>query len=371
MAQNPTEKPLVELPAGGNAVTVKLINSVNFGPAVLQQFMGPPVPGLESIKSSPSFSFLLEHPSGRRLLFDLGIRKDYNNHAPGIAGYIANNNFTIEVTHNVVDILKEADIEADSIEAVIWSHWHWDHTGDPSTFPATTDLVVGPGFKAAMLPGAPANPNSPILESDYAGRNLREIQFDGPESLRIGHLPAYDYFGDGSFYILDTPGHTVGHLCGLARTTHSSSTASGQDTFVLLGGDACHYAGVLRPSQHVPMPHEIRPHPCSPGVLQSCLCPGSAFAELQQSRGKAAGEALYDITFGDDLPLAKATLGYLQEFDCLENVFIIISHDCAIRDAVPHFPESVNDWKARGFGESLRWAFLKDLEHYWKTKGLA
>jgi len=120
MAQNPTEKPLVELPAGGNAVTVKLINSVNFGPAVLQQFMGPPVPGLESIKSSPSFSFLLEHPSGRRLLFDLGIRKDYNNHAPGIAGYIANNNFTIEVTHNVVDILKEADIEADSIEAVIW-----------------------------------------------------------------------------------------------------------------------------------------------------------------------------------------------------------------------------------------------------------
>jgi hypothetical protein len=47
------------------------------------------------------------------------------------------------------------------------SHWHWDHIGDPSTFPETTDLVVGPGFKNAMLPGAPANPDSPILESDY------------------------------------------------------------------------------------------------------------------------------------------------------------------------------------------------------------
>lgn len=56
-------------------------------------------------------------------------------------------------------------------ERLIWaiscSHWHWDHIGDPSTFPATTDLVVGPGFKKAMLPGAPANPESPILESDY------------------------------------------------------------------------------------------------------------------------------------------------------------------------------------------------------------
>lgn len=48
------------------------------------------------------------------------------------------------------------------------SHWHWDHIGDPSTFPNTTDLVVGPGFKDAMLPGAPTNPGSPILESDYS-----------------------------------------------------------------------------------------------------------------------------------------------------------------------------------------------------------
>lgn len=48
------------------------------------------------------------------------------------------------------------------------SHWHWDHIGDPSTFPPSTDLIVGPGFKDAMLPGAPANPDSPLLESAYA-----------------------------------------------------------------------------------------------------------------------------------------------------------------------------------------------------------
>ena len=47
------------------------------------------------------------------------------------------------------------------------SHWHWDHTGDPSTFPDTTDLVVGPGFKANMMPGYPEKERGLILESDY------------------------------------------------------------------------------------------------------------------------------------------------------------------------------------------------------------
>lgn len=49
--------------------------------------------------------------------------------------------------------------------------------GDPSTFDAHTALIVGPGFKEAFLPGYPANEESFILESDYEGRELREIQF--------------------------------------------------------------------------------------------------------------------------------------------------------------------------------------------------
>lgn len=54
------------------------------------------------------------------------------------------------------------------------SHWHWDHIGAPSTFPTTTDLVVGPGFKEAFCPGYPARKDSPILESDCRYRVTRE-----------------------------------------------------------------------------------------------------------------------------------------------------------------------------------------------------
>lgn len=39
------------------------------------------------------------------------------------------------------------------------------------------------------------------------GRNLREVNFDTDSNgLRLGRFQAIDYFGDGSFYLLDAPG---------------------------------------------------------------------------------------------------------------------------------------------------------------------
>lgn len=179
----------------------------------------------------------------------------------------------------------------------------------------------------------------------------------------IGKFPSYDYFGDGSFYLLDSPGHAVGHLCGLARTT------SNPDTFVLLGGDICHYAGIFRPSKHMPIPESVSPHPCDPSSDMS-LCPGHAWEELQKSRGRVASDSLFDLTFGGDIPLASNTTKKLQELDCLDDVFVIIAHDSTVTEGVPHFPDSLNAWKQNGWGKSLRWRFLRDLKPYWTEKGL-
>lgn len=106
----------------GQEITVKLINTVNFGPAQLHRFMAPPVPGMETHPSNPSFSFLLEHSSGRKIVFDLGIRKDYENYAPKVAEYIPTTKYNIEVTKNVVDILEENGVQGRDIEAVIWRY---------------------------------------------------------------------------------------------------------------------------------------------------------------------------------------------------------------------------------------------------------
>jgi len=112
--------PLVDLPPGKTVVTVKLINPVDFGPSDIKRFMAPPVPGLETFKSVPSLCFLIEHPSGRKLVWDLGIRKDWENYAPKISQYIPTTGYQIKAPKDVVDILEENGIHAKEVEAVIW-----------------------------------------------------------------------------------------------------------------------------------------------------------------------------------------------------------------------------------------------------------
>jgi hypothetical protein len=77
------------------------------------------------------------------------------------------------------------------------------------------------------------------------------------------------------------------------------------------------------------------------------------------------------MCFGHDIPLAKKTRDHLQELDCHEDIFTIIAHDSAVRDGVDHFPESLNAWKERGWGNKTRWTWLRLLEPYWKFKGIA
>ncbi|PKS05428.1 hypothetical protein jhhlp_008804 [Lomentospora prolificans] len=361
MCTDAVPPPQHEIPSG-ETIKVSMINTVNFGPGNVAKLMGPPVPYVEHFGTSPALSFLLEHSSGRKLVFDLGVRKDYLNLAPKISNYIPTTPYKFDVTQDVIEVLEENGIKGEDIEAVIWrSHYHWDHIGNPSLFPPTTDLIVGPGFKEKMLPGAPANPESEILESDYEvrGRTLREITCTGEGSLKIGKFSAFDYFGDGSFYLLDTPGHAVGHLNGLARTTKNP------DTFVWLGGDIAHFGGEYRPSQYLPIPDNIEPHT---GFIpkHKPFCPGEEFAKLQESRGRKPNEPLYEVRFGTDPVLAMETIGHMQEFDVNDNIFVIIAHDRDVRDLVPHFPEKLNDWKEKGYAKKLKWAFLRDLDAYWK-----
>ena len=47
---------------------------------------------------------------------------------------------------------------------------------------------------------------------------------------------AHDFFGDGSFWILDAPGHCLGNLAALARV----KSFTGQTKWVFLGGDCFH-----------------------------------------------------------------------------------------------------------------------------------
>jgi metal-dependent hydrolase (beta-lactamase superfamily II) len=89
-------------------------------------FLAPLIKGIEVLAGAPSYATLIEHPSGRKVLFDLGIRKDTENLAPGVLGIAKQFGWTMQNGKNVSEVLSENGISPKEIESVIWSHHHFD-----------------------------------------------------------------------------------------------------------------------------------------------------------------------------------------------------------------------------------------------------
>ncbi|KAH7909074.1 beta-lactamase-like protein [Hygrophoropsis aurantiaca] len=181
----------------------------------------------------PSLAFSLRHSgSGTNVVFDLGIKRDIQAYPPGVHDRIAKFQFEPSVKQSVSESLAIGGIPPEEVDIVVLSHLHWDHVGDPSPF-TTATFVVGGECHDILTSGYPLNPLSLISSSSVPidrTRFLSSLDF----STSIGPFPrACDYFGDGSMYIIDAPGHMAGHVTLLART-------SGDGSWILLGGDAAH-----------------------------------------------------------------------------------------------------------------------------------
>ncbi|MCJ1281369.1 hypothetical protein MMC26_000688 [Xylographa opegraphella] len=366
--------PDLHIPSTDSIVQVSIIDTTtHIGAIPNGLFMVPNIPGYEYL-NCPSYSFLIEHSSGRKILFDLGIRKDWENLAPKVFYRLRDSKWDIRASKDVREILEDEGFDPGTIDGIIWSHFHFDHLGDPSRFSEKADLIVGPGFKEAFMPGYPEDLEGSIRVSDYefvhprrSGRNIFEINFSA-KPLKIGDFPAYDFFGDGSFYLLDSPGHTVAHLCGLARTT----TGPGGDTFILMGGDFAHHGGEFRPSPYLPLPTSIQPHPFKNMRGHSPSCPGSIFEKVHpaitQKRDGGDGKWMTEPFFRPgletthDLEQCVNTIKKVQEADGHEQVLVIFAHDEALVDVVEFFPKKANEWLKKGWGANTKWMFLKDFQ---------
>ncbi|KFY20562.1 hypothetical protein V493_07652, partial [Pseudogymnoascus sp. VKM F-4281 (FW-2241)] len=196
----------LNIPPSPSTVTVSIIDTTISVPFPVSLVLRPIIGDVTQLTAN-TYCFLISHTaSNKTILFDLGARKDFSTNAPTLVKRLHHFGINPTIEKDVPEILEEGGVDLKDINAVIWSHHHWDHTGDVSKFPLATELVVGPGT-SKMWPGYPANPESLLLESDYKDRPTREITFDkSPTGLKIGRFPAFDYFGDGSFYLLDAPG---------------------------------------------------------------------------------------------------------------------------------------------------------------------
>ncbi|KAF5379601.1 hypothetical protein D9757_009210 [Collybiopsis confluens] len=317
------------IPQASSTVTVRVLDTVapdSSLPAYL--FVDPVKPGKEKLYE-PDYAFLVEHhASGRKIMFDLGPMKDFRKLSQAMRGMLSQAPFDIRVNFDIVEQLQVGGISLSGIDTVIWSHSHFDHTGDMSLWPSTTKLVIGKGTDRRVYP---ETPDALLLASDYAGREVVVLDFSKAD-LIIGGTNAHDFFGDGSFYLLDMPGHWPGHLSALARVKSSS--------FVLLGGDTCHHPGQIRPNVH------LHKHiPCPGGLLTNSLKPPLGIPEVSMYADRVTA-----LT-------SQEKLGILEAHP---DIFLISAHDASLETIIKLFPESVDDWKEHGLKEKAVWAFLDE-----------
>jgi len=341
------------IPASDATVSVKVFNVIHDTRTVKAPagaFMQPVLAGRENFHA-PVFAFLIEHAAtGRRVMFDLGVRKDPENGAPRIAEMFKAG-WAMPVERDIAEQLVDDGVDLGSISAAIWSHSHFDHTGDISKFPPSTELVFG---SSTVLETHLINPNSTLLESDFAGRKLVPLNFE-ESSLEIGGFKARDFFEDGSFYVLDVPGHLAGHVCALARVTPGS--------FVLLGGDACHHAGMLRPTaklhRHFPCPGELLAA-TRLSVSAVDFPPPDAAGQFDLAARTAPMLDVVENGAYEDRPTARTSIAKLGDFDANKDVFVLLAHDESLVETLGPFPVFLNDWQAKGRKDQIIWAFLDE-----------
>ena len=119
VAQTP---PKLNIPESEAIVNVRIIDTTSHIKGVpVSLFCEPEIKG-HDVLDCPAYSFLVEHPSGRKLLWDLGVRKDLENFSPSIVKRIKDGGWQITVEKNVADRLQEGGVKPEEIESIIWRY---------------------------------------------------------------------------------------------------------------------------------------------------------------------------------------------------------------------------------------------------------
>ena len=215
-------------------------------------FINNATPG--KVTTAPSLSFLLNHSTHhQKFVFDLGIRKDLENYPPLVRAWIKST-YPVHVEQDALESLQKGGTSPDDIAYVCLSHSHWDHTGNTHPFTKAT-FLVGSECQHFFNPGYPQDPNGRFASDLLPEGRTRFL--DASDWEPIGPFPrALDFYGDGSLYVIDAPGHLAGHINVLART-------SSDGAWIYLAGDSAHHQNLLTGESDIAMGHPGHIHQCA------------------------------------------------------------------------------------------------------------
>lgn len=170
-------------------------------------------------------SYLIVHPRGV-LLWDAGAIADSERITreagveQRVVRYDGNERF-VTLAPPLEDQLAAAGYSPSDVTYLALSHYHWDHTANANMFAGALWLV--PAIErermfAAEPPGGTRSATYSALEKSRT---------------RIIDEDPYDVFGDGTVLLIQTPGHTEGHMVLYVKLENTGG--------VVLSGDLYHY----------------------------------------------------------------------------------------------------------------------------------
>ncbi|KAF1848889.1 Metallo-hydrolase/oxidoreductase [Cucurbitaria berberidis CBS 394.84] len=259
-----TDAEIITLPAPAHPQNYVTISALDAGYLTLPEKLFVTDADPEKRATVPSLSFLIQHTSNQnssntdKLVFDLGLKRDFSGYREAQAHHISQRQPTV-VSPDAADSVRKGGLDPKDVDTIILSHVHWDHVGTPSDF-SNAEFVVGSGTMHLLANGGgplyPAelfNPDElplertrelvPVREEDKEKAFTRQTSHTW--SSLAGFPAAVDFYGDGSVYIIDAPGHLVGHVNLLARIDPNK--------WVYLGGDCCHDPRILSGEKGIAM----------------------------------------------------------------------------------------------------------------------
>jgi len=269
----------------------------------------------------PDYAFLLEHEeSGRKVLFDFGLRKDLDY---GEAMKPLFDIWHCEAPKSAQEVLKAAGTPMDQVDTIFFSHAHFDHIGDVTDVPASTRLLFGlyedqDKFKSRK-------PMAELLHLDESAIEGKRVECLSEEDAwqKVGAFRGLDFFGDGSFYLLDTPGHFDGHLAGLVCVAKGPNPR-----YYLLGGDTAHHICLIDYK-----------NPAAIGVIKAKDNPLSPLRESDPD---------HLLSFEHNLGTSYKTMAGMAKMENEANIVTLLAHDESLDGVFAEFGNLENAIELNG-----------------------
>ncbi|AKG37335.1 N-acyl homoserine lactonase family protein [Paenibacillus durus] len=169
----------------------------------------------------PVSAYLIEHPKGL-ILIDAGWHEDMRVDVRKHLGFLASTMITgiLPPGQSIREQLQRLGYTDKDLDLVIMTHLHSDHVSGLKQVAGAKRVIV------SDLEWNAAQKDGNYIKSMWEGVNMEKF-----EMKSIPHGPykkGLDLFGDGTIYLVLTPGHSVGMVSLLVKT---------DDGWVLLGSD--------------------------------------------------------------------------------------------------------------------------------------